>query len=73
MADVLKLDDAAPVAPGVSVDDLWKYGAIISRVVHTLRAAEAMAVGGVVKLDTLKFEAGSKDFTWNMGDVTRTR
>lgn len=64
---------AAPESARLSVDDLLRYGEIITRVVLTLKSIDSMAVGAKTKLDTIKVRARGEEFEWQMGEISRTK
>lgn len=74
MATELTLPEASEF-PGASVSlaDVMRYASILGRIIVTLKAVENLAPQGSQDLDTIKFSAGNKEFSWNPGEITREK
>lgn len=53
--------------------DLRKYGAIISEIVNTLKSLTSLAVGAIVKLQTIKIRIGSIEIEYDLGSIKRVK
>lgn len=53
--------------------DILKYGDIITRVILAVKSAEALAVGGKMDLDEIKFRARGAEYLLDLGTLSRTK
>jgi len=53
--------------------DLVRYGAIVGEIINTLKALGSIAMGAVIKLQTIKVRLGSGEWEWQMGEISRKK
>lgn len=89
MATEKKFYDAKPAEPvdellrpnegvpehlqGVALDDIFKYGRIISAILAAIKSVRTLAVGQSEKLGLVKFQLNGKEYEWDLGNLARTK
>ncbi len=68
----LREPEAAPEGR-VSIGELLKYEEIITSVVGLWKSVSTLAVGAVVKLATIKVHFAGGEYSWNMGEIVKTK
>jgi len=58
---------------GVSLDEVFRYGRIISAIISAIKAVSSLALGVSEKQGLVQFSAHGKDYDWDLGTITRTR
>jgi len=58
---------------GVSLDEVFRYGRIISAIISAIKAVSSLALGVSEKQGLVQFSAHGKDYDWDLGTITRTK
>lgn len=71
--EIIIVPAAAPVPAGIGFGELVRYAGIIQRVIAAWAAAGGLTVGASSRPGLLKATVSGKEFTWDLGTITRTK
>lgn len=60
-------------APGVSLGDVLRYGALFGQIVETINAAKHLKAGESMEPDMAKFHLNGGSFEWDLGTLKKVR
>lgn len=72
--EVLQPNEAVPEhLQGVGLDDVFKYGVIIARIIQAIKSIGFLGIGQSESPGMVKFQVSGREYEWNLGTITRTK